>query len=62
MIYDKLANNVNPPEITKMPLVVIDKENLGEWAQQLKAWGFTDVQPQYLALAKDPGDIAKSLQ
>ncbi len=62
MIYDKLANGKNPPEITKMPLIMVDKQNLGEWAQQLKAWGFDNVDPKYLALAKDPGDIAKSLQ
>lgn len=63
MLYDKLANNKDPENVvTKMPLIMVDKENLGEWAQQLKAWGFTDVDPKYLALAKDPGDIAKSLQ
>ena len=33
-----------------MELVRVSKENLGDWARQLKAWGFTDVDPKYLAL------------
>jgi hypothetical protein len=32
-----------------MELVRVSRENLGEWARQLKAWGFTDVAPEYLA-------------
>jgi ribose transport system substrate-binding protein len=62
IIYDKLANGKNPPVINKMPLIEVNKSNLGEWAQQLKAWGITDdLDPKYLAMAKDPGDIAKGL-
>jgi hypothetical protein len=34
-----------------MDLVRVSKDNLGSWARQLKAWGFTDVDPKYLALA-----------
>ncbi len=36
----------------QMELVKVSKENLGEWARQLKAWGFTDVDPKFLALPK----------
>jgi hypothetical protein len=28
----------------------VSKDNLGTWARQLKAWGFTDVDPKYLAM------------
>jgi ribose transport system substrate-binding protein len=38
------------PEIIPMELVKVTKANLGEWARQLKAWGFTDVDAKYLAL------------
>jgi hypothetical protein len=31
-----------------MDLVRVTKDNLGEWARQLKAWGFTDVPDEYL--------------
>ncbi|HEY3781923.1 MAG TPA: substrate-binding domain-containing protein [Fimbriimonadaceae bacterium] len=62
IIYDKIVNGKDPEQaVIKMPLVKITKANLGEWAQQLKIWGFTDVDPKYLAMAKDPGDIAKGL-
>jgi hypothetical protein len=33
-----------------MELVRVSKDNLGTWARQLKTWGFTDVDPKYLAL------------
>ena len=39
-----VEGNVNP-ELTK-----VTKENLGEWARQLKDWGFTDVPEKYLSL------------
>jgi ribose transport system substrate-binding protein len=61
IIYDKLVNGKDPEQtVIKMPLIKITKSNLGEWAQQLKAWGF-DVDAKYLAMAKGPGDIAKGL-
>jgi hypothetical protein len=31
-----------------MDLVHVTKDNLGAWARQLKAWGFSDVPQQYL--------------
>jgi ribose transport system substrate-binding protein len=40
------------PEHVDMKLVRVSKDNLGAWARQLKAWGFTDVDPKYLALPK----------
>ena len=39
-------------EHVDMKLVRVSKDNLGAWARQLKAWGFTDVDPKYLALPK----------
>jgi ribose transport system substrate-binding protein len=41
-----------------MELVRVSKENLGDWARQLKAWGFTDVDPKYLALPAASGAAA----
>ncbi len=35
-----------------MELVPVTKENLGDWARQLKEWGFSDVQEEYLKLGK----------
>ena len=40
------------PAHVQMDLVRVSKDNLGTWARQLKAWGFTDVDPKYLALPK----------
>jgi ribose transport system substrate-binding protein len=31
-----------------MELVRVTRQNLGEWARQLKEWGFTDVPQKYL--------------
>ncbi len=36
------------PEIIPMDLVRVSRDNLGEWAHQLQAWGFTDVPEKYL--------------
>lgn len=52
MIVDKIANGKDVPIINKMELVRVDKDSLGEWAKKLKAWGFNDVDPKYLAAAK----------
>jgi ribose transport system substrate-binding protein len=48
-IVEKLHDKKEPPAIIPMELVRVSKENLGTWARQLKAWGFTDVAPEYLA-------------
>ena len=40
------------PAHVQMDLIEVSKNNLGQWARQLKTWGFTDVDPKYLALPK----------
>jgi ribose transport system substrate-binding protein len=47
-IFDKVHDNKAVPEIIPMELVRVSKENLGTWARQLRDWGFTDVNPEYL--------------
>lgn len=49
-IVDKLHYKKAVPEIIPMELVRVTKDNLGTWARQLKAWGFTNVSPAYLEL------------
>ncbi len=49
-IVDKVHLKQDVPVIIPMELVKVTKENLGTWARQLKAWGFTDVPESYLAL------------
>jgi ribose transport system substrate-binding protein len=48
-IVDKIHFKKDVPANIPMELVRVSKENLGEWAKQLQAWGFTDVPQQYLA-------------
>ena len=48
-IVDKIHLNKQVPEIIPMELVRVTKDNLGEWAQQLKQWGFSDVPQRFLA-------------
>ena len=38
------------PEIQEMELVRVTRDNLGEWARQLRDWGFEDVDPKYLEM------------
>ena len=49
-VIDKVYLKKDVPVITRMELVRVSKENLGMWARQLKAWGFTDVPEEYLKL------------
>ncbi len=51
-ILDTLVAHKHVPQHVQMQLVRVTKDNLGTWARQLKAWGFTDVDPKYLALPK----------
>lgn len=51
-IVDKLALGKDVPVINKMDLVHVSMKNLGAWARQLKAWGFSDVPEEYLKLAE----------
>jgi hypothetical protein len=36
------------PTTIPMELVRVTKDNLSQWGQQLKDWGFSDVDPKYL--------------
>jgi ribose transport system substrate-binding protein len=47
-IVDKLHFNKDVPQIIPMELVRVTKANLNDWAKQLRAWGFTNVDPKYL--------------
>ena len=49
-IVDHVLLKKEVPVINPMDLVRVSKENLGVWARQLKAWGFTDVPEDYLKL------------
>ncbi|HOX27651.1 MAG TPA: substrate-binding domain-containing protein [bacterium] len=51
-IVDKLYLNKPVAEINPMELVPVTKETLGDWARQLKAWGFSDIPEEYLKLGK----------
>jgi ribose transport system substrate-binding protein len=48
MIVDKVLLGKEVQQINKMELVRVSADNLTEWAQQLKEWGFTDVDPRFL--------------
>lgn len=47
-IIDKIYLKKDVPVINKMELVKVTKENLSQWAKQLKDWGFSDVPEKYL--------------
>jgi ribose transport system substrate-binding protein len=47
-VIDKVWYKKDVPGIIPMELVRVTKENLGEWARQLRDWGFTDVPEEYL--------------
>ena len=49
-IFDHVYRHQDVPAHVQMDLVRVDKSNLGTWARQLKAWGFSDVDPKYLAM------------
>ncbi|HET7233951.1 MAG TPA: substrate-binding domain-containing protein [Longimicrobium sp.] len=48
-IVDKIHNHKEVPQNIPMQTVRVSKDNLGQWARQLRDWGFTDVDPQYLS-------------
>jgi ribose transport system substrate-binding protein len=50
MIVDHVMLHKDVPSFVKMPLIRVPKDSLGPWARQLQAWGFTDVDPRYLAM------------
>jgi ribose transport system substrate-binding protein len=49
-IFDHVYLHKDVPAHVQMDLVRVSKENLGTWARQLKAWGFSDVDPKYLTM------------
>ena len=49
-IYDHVHDKKDVPAHVQMDLVRVSKENLGAWARQLRAWGFTDVDPKFVAM------------
>ena len=51
-IFDKVYLKKDVPAHVQMDLIKVSKENLGAWARQLRDWGFTDVDPKFLALPK----------
>jgi len=46
-IVDKLHFKKEIPQVIPMELVRVSRESLGDWARQLRAWGFTDVPDAY---------------
>ncbi|MBI3568850.1 MAG: substrate-binding domain-containing protein [Gemmatimonadetes bacterium] len=51
-IVDHVLLKKDVPAHVNMELIRVSKDNLGTWARQLKQWGFTDIDPKYLALPK----------
>jgi ribose transport system substrate-binding protein len=51
-IFDKVYLKKEVPAHVQMELVRVSKDNLGTWARQLRDWGFSDVDPKYLAMEK----------
>jgi len=49
-IVDKAVRGEDVAEMQEMELVRVTRDNLGEWARQLKDWGFEDVDPKYLEM------------
>ncbi len=50
IIVDKVVLKKDVPVINEMKLIKVTKENLGDWARQLQAWGLPEIDPKYLAL------------
>ncbi len=51
-IFDHVYLKKDVPAHVQMDLVRVSRDNLGTWARQLKAWGFTDVDQKYLDMPK----------
>ncbi|HUX32543.1 MAG TPA: substrate-binding domain-containing protein [Gemmatimonadaceae bacterium] len=49
-IVDHVLLHKDVPAHVQMNLIRVTKDNLGTYARQLKAWGFTDVDSTYLSL------------
>jgi ribose transport system substrate-binding protein len=53
-IFDKVYLKKDVPAHVQMDMVKVSKANLGDWARKLKSWGFTDVDPKFLAMPAAP--------
>ena len=51
LIIDKIILGKEVPKITKMELVKVSKETLGDWSAKLQTWGF-EVDKKYLSTKK----------
>jgi ribose transport system substrate-binding protein len=51
-IFDHVYLKKDVPAHVQMDLVRVSNDNLGTWARQLRDWGFSDVDQQYLDLPK----------
>lgn len=51
-IFDHVYLKKDVPPHVQMDLVRVSKDNLGTWARQLRDWGFTDIDPKYLAMPR----------
>jgi ribose transport system substrate-binding protein len=49
-IVDKVLNKKAVTSVPPMELVRVTRPTLGQWARQLKEWGFTDVPDTYLRM------------
>lgn len=49
-LVDKVLNKKEVTSVPPMELVRVTKPTLGQWARQLKEWGFTDVADVYLKM------------
>ena len=49
-VFDHVYRKQPVPAHVQMQLVRVSKDNLGAWARQLRDWGFTDVDPRFIAL------------
>lgn len=49
-IFDHVYLHKDVPAHVQMDLVRVSKDNLGDWARQLKAWGYDGVDPKYLSM------------
>lgn len=49
-IVDKIYLDKPVPVINPMELARVTRQNLGDWARQLKEWGFTDIPEEYLKM------------
>jgi ribose transport system substrate-binding protein len=49
-IFDHVYLKKDAPPKVMMELVRVSKDNLGTWARQLRDWGFSDVDPKFIAM------------